>query len=234
MPLVGDVNFPLTHMKGIDTDLSPGTSLEGGSTRIFSAWWFSNCILGCTSRGQCLSAVVTDKIIAVNGEVTCICCLGPRAKVCLKLSIVGNSHYCGLALLQAPSANDSSHHKIAPSTQLVPASAGYYFTIAKYTEFSGLFWFTCFLPLGQFSAGFIFFQSFSSHCNHHIRTRENAHFPIKLDFYPIRKPESYIWAREWQNPNSCSLAPPTSEVHRDDTDNNIHLGKKSLQSHRKN
>lgn len=104
MPLAGDVNFPLTHMKGINTDLSPGTSLEGGTTRIFSAWWFSNCILGCTSRCQCLSAVVTDKIIAANGEVTCICCLGPRAKVCLKLSILGNSHYCGLALLQAPSA----------------------------------------------------------------------------------------------------------------------------------
>lgn len=211
--LAGHVSFLLTHMKGANTDLSPGTSMEEGSTRILSVCWFSNYILGFTSRCQCLSPVVTDKNIAVNGEVKCSYCLGPRAKIFLKLSLLEDTLYCGLILLQAPSATDSSHHRIAPCTQLIPVSASNYFSVAKYIAFSGLFKFTCFLPLGQFSTSFIFFQSFSSHYNYHIRTRENIHFSIKWDFYPIRIPHSYKWPREWQNPIvNGSLAPPTSEA----------------------
>lgn len=85
MCLADGMNVPLTHTKGTKANLSAGTLLEEWTTRILSAWQSSDCISGFTFRCQCLSAAVTDKNNPVKEEVNCSCCLGPRAKICLKV-----------------------------------------------------------------------------------------------------------------------------------------------------
>lgn len=162
MPLADGVNIFLTHTEGTNADLSPATSLEEGTTSILSAWRSSDCFLGFTSRCQCLSAVVAAKNIAVKDEVNCSCSLGPRAKICLKvlrtweqpLSLRGfaRSHVGKWQF----SPQSYTLYSLCP--RQVPASN--FFSIAKYVQFSGLFWFTCSLPFGQFKLISFSFISF--------------------------------------------------------------------------
>lgn len=155
--------------------------------------------------------MVADKNITVNGEVKCSYCLRPRAKMCLKLSLLGDTLYCGLILLQAPSATDSSHHRIAPCTQLIPASASNYFTVAKYIEFSGLFQAP---PLGQFSTSIIFFRSFS-HLIPTIILEPGKIFVFQLNWIFIQY-EYHTLTNDHESDRilivNGSLAPPTSEA----------------------
>lgn len=162
MPLPNGVNVPLTHTEGTNSDLIPATLLEERSTRILSAWRSSDRTSGCASRCQCLSAVVTAKNVAVKDEVNCSCRLGPRAKICLKVLHTWEqplpshgfapSHVCKWQF-------SPQHYTLCPPCPyLVPTSN--FFSIAKYVQFSGLFWFTCSLLFGQFqliSFSFFFF-----------------------------------------------------------------------------
>lgn len=140
------------------------------------SWWFSNCISGFTSRCQCLFAVVTDKNIAVNEEINCSYCLGPRVKSLPKAVNTWEHPLLWPGFAPSPFCKWQLSPRNCPLYPACPAPASNYFTVANYIEFSALFQFTCFLLLGQLSASFIFFQSFSSHYNHHTRTRQNVIF----------------------------------------------------------